>query len=103
MSQPKTMKNIMIGLIMAGVLTATAKGAAADPITPKEVVALTKKALHVLEKKGEAGLEDLKGSDFVFGTIYPTIATYDGMVLFHPKMPHLVGRANILGLKDKNG
>ncbi|MDY6879059.1 MAG: cache domain-containing protein [Thermodesulfobacteriota bacterium] len=97
-------KRLVIYLLASGILMAGGSMAKAkDTLSPKEAVALAKKAMAVLESKGKAGIEDLKGSDYVFGLVYPVVCDFQGQVVYHPIKPQLQGKANLVGMKDKNG
>ncbi|MDY7038870.1 MAG: cache domain-containing protein [Thermodesulfobacteriota bacterium] len=96
--------NVMIVCsIMAGILMVNGHWVEAkEQISPKEAASLVKKAIAIVEEKGKAGFEELRGNDFVFGRIYPVITDYSGRVFLHPTKPHLEGRS-LLGMKDRDG
>ena len=97
-------KMVLLGAIMAFFLITISSNVMAEKqMTPKDVVQLTKKVIDLLETKGTAAFPELRGKEFLFGSTYPTILTLSGKLIFHPVMPHLEGKANLLKMKDKNG
>lgn len=70
----------------------------------KELVLFVESAARLVETRGTAAFREfgVKGSRWFNDTYYLFIYDIDGVCLFHPVAPELVGR-NLLGLKDMNG
>lgn len=60
--------------------------------------------IALLKAKGVEGYKEMKGknSKYLFAGTYITIHDFDGISLFHPIKPGIVGKA-LLNLKDSNG
>src|SRR5262245_1506962 len=70
----------------------------------KALVALVEDAARLMERDGEAAFKQfaVKGSRWLKGDLYLFAYTVDGICVFHPITPELVGK-NVLGLRDLHG
>jgi cytochrome c len=80
--------------------------AVADPGTPgqDEVVALTRKAVAVIEAQGGDAAREIfnKEGEFKFGEIYVNLIDFKGAWVIYPPRPANVG-LNVFNLKDADG
>jgi signal transduction histidine kinase len=105
------LERVVIGLI-AGVslLCAPALLGAGDKLSmyaysdTKALVALVEDAARRIERDGEQAFPQfaVKGSKWLNGDVYFFVYQLDGICVFHPITPELVGK-NVLELRDLNG
>ena len=70
----------------------------------KALVTLVEDAARLMERDGEAAFKQfaVRGSRWLNGDLYLFAYTIDGVCVFHPITPELVGR-NVLDLRDLHG
>ena len=83
---------------------AAAQATASEVATPEQIMEKVNKACDILKTEGEAGYKKLqgKGSEFIYAGTYIWSHDENGVMLFHPIKPSMVGRP-LIGLKDVNG
>lgn len=91
-----------IGLLALTIFMLSASFSLADDCTPQGMKQEVVKAADLISKKGDAALEELKDFRFCGDQGYVFVEDLQGKMIFHPFLPHLVGK-NVSAMKDANG
>jgi cytochrome c len=94
---------LTIAFAWALVMPGPTRAESAKP-TQDEVVALTRKAVEIIETQGVEAAREIfdKDGEFKFGEIYVNLIDFKGTWLIYPPRPASVG-LNVINLKDADG
>jgi signal transduction histidine kinase len=91
-----------IGFVTSLALSLSPALSLADDCTSQVIKQQVEKAATSIEQKGEAAFEELKSHRYCGEQGYIFVQDVDGIMLFHPFLPNLVGK-NVASMKDANG